>query len=159
MTAPETLYFAKHGQSLVPLDDDDRAWLNRHGAGELIAFDRPKVKHQDPRTHRKFFLATRIAFQNQPDPDLCADRGLPYFETETQFRYAWTVECGHVDVWMSVKGETHVKPRSLAYNETTEDELIELFKRVSAAWRRKYGDHWTDSIIEEVARLSGGGNW
>lgn len=159
MSAPETLYFYRSGGALFPLNDEDRAWLNRKVNGELVAFDRPKVKHQDPKTHAKFFLMTRIAFQNQPDPDICAGRDLPYFETETQFRYAWTVECGHVDVWMDVKGDTHVKPRSLAYNETTEDELIELSKRVSAAWRRKYGPDWTDGIIDEVARLAGGGNW
>lgn len=155
----ETLYFVRHGQSLTPLDDDDRAWLNRKGQGELIAIDRPKAKSRDARTHRRFFLMTRIAFQNQPDPDVCLRLGLGHFETEDQFRYAWTVECGHVEVWMDTEGETHIKPKSLRYDETTEEELIELSKRVSAAWRRRYGEAWTDAVIEEVARLATGGNW
>lgn len=155
----DTIYMVKHGQSLVPLDDDDRAWLNRHGAGELIAFDRPKVKNRDAKDHRRFFVLIRTGFDNQPDPDLCADNGLPYFDSIDEFRYAWTQACGHVLRWRTVDGKEYEAPRSLAFNETTNDELLSLARTLREKWIRAYGPTWTEDVFDEVARLTGGGNW
>ncbi len=153
----DTLYFVKHGQSLVPLDDDDRAWLNRHGAGELIAFDRPKVKNRDAKDHRRFFVLIRVGFENQPDPDVCVD--VPYFDTPDEFRKAWTQACGHVDRWRDIEGNVHEAPRSLAYSETTNDELLSLAATLREKWIRVYGSTWTADVFAEVSRLTGGGNW
>lgn len=159
MTAPDTVYFARHGTSLYPVDDAARAWLHKHGAGEIIAFDQPKRKDRDAKDHRRFFALIRVGFENQPESDICASIGIPYFDSPDEFRHAWTAECGHVDTWLDLQGQLHIAPRSLAYNETTQDELLGLARTMCEKWIRTYGPEWTEGVVDEVSRLTGGGNW
>lgn len=155
----DTIYLVRHGQSLVPLDEPDRAWLNKKGSGELIAFDRPKVKDRDPVNHCRLMRLIRTAFEQQPDPDLCARLGIKYFTDYEGFRRAWVEEVGFVVERTTLRGEVIREPISLKFSETHEDTINKLKVALRNGFEHVYGSEWTEEIFNEVARLAGGGNW
>ena len=78
----------------------------------------------DIRHHRKYFQFIKTVFENLPEK---YDNHWPDVET---FRRSMQMYAGYYDETISLKGETHLQPKSIAFDKLDETAFSELHSKV-----------------------------
>lgn len=131
------LWFHKSGRGLLPSDDTSGNLLARMTAGECLEFQ--VLRPRSVQWHRMYFGLCRVIGENQDPP-----------RDEDSIDAELRVRAGHYDVVLVDEREVRV-PKRIAFHALTGDEWAELWPKIDAAIRERFGNEYVSSI--------GGGSW
>ena len=116
------IFIFKTGSKLVPSTSEDKDKIAKLPAGE--PFQIKYVEIRNIRHHRKYFQFIKTVFENLPEK---YDNHWPDVET---FRRSMQMYAGYYDETISLKGETHLQPKSIAFDKLDETAFSELHSKV-----------------------------
>lgn len=116
------IFCFKSGSKLVPCTSEDKEKIAKLPAGE--PFQIKYVEIRNVRHHRKYFAFINTVFKNLPEK---FERNWPDVDS---FRRSMQMYAGYYDETISLKGETHLQPKSIAFDKLDETEFSELHSKV-----------------------------
>ena len=120
------------GPVLVHVMDD----ADKIPFGEVMADIR---KNRSPGNHRRFMGFIRQSFDMQDD-----------FDNVTTWRKYIQMKAGHYEAVVTPKGETMYWPKTISWDELEEGDFRELFKDVTNAFIKYYGNDLNDIQINSI---------
>ena len=132
------LFVFKSGSKLIPCTSEDKDKIANMPVGE--PFQIRYVEIRNVRHHRLYFAFINKVFQNLPEK---FDKNWPDVES---FRRSMQMYAGYYDETISLKGETHLQPKSIAFDKLDETAFSELHSKV----RNVIGKHILPEMDMEV---------
>lgn len=144
------------GGVFVPAFDHDLPRLTKFKNGEMYTADIKLTRN--PAFHRKMFAFFNFCFAHW-----AAERaGYEFTDEYTQkkeFRNNLTILAGFFDVVTTIKGETKVRAKSLAYGNMEPDEFERCYNAmVNAAIKHLFGRTTDQNIIQQLQSFFLGGS-
>lgn len=119
--------FVKTADGLRPASDESLRLLAQYRFGDEVLIEHKRGR--SARNHRRFFAFVNTTFDWQDvydDPEI--------------WRKVLEIAAGHFDTVIDKHGDTHYWPRSIAWDEVTdEQEFRDLFGRVVNAYLARFG--------------------
>lgn len=112
----------KSGSKLVPATSEDKDKIAKMPIGE--PFQIKYVEIRNVRHHRKYFAFIKSVFENLPEK---FDKN---WSDVDSFRRSMQMYAGYYDETISLKGETHLQPKSIAFDKLDETAFSELHSKV-----------------------------
>ena len=116
------LFVFKSGSKLIPCTSEDKEKIGNMPVGE--PFQIRYVEIRNVRHHRLYFAFINKVFQNLPEK---FDKNWPDVDS---FRRSMQMYAGYYDETISLKGETHLQPKSIAFDKLDEMAFSELHTKV-----------------------------
>ena len=116
------LFVYKQSGKLTPCTSDDKEKMGKLPKGE--PFEIKYVEIRNVRHHRKYFAFIKTVYDNLPEK---FDRHWPDVDS---FRRTMQMYAGYYDETISLKGETHLQPKSIAFDKLDEMAFSELHTKV-----------------------------
>lgn len=116
------LFVFKSGSKLVPATSEDKDKIGKLPKAE--PFQIKYVEVRNVRHHRKYFAFIKAVYENLPEK---FDRNWPDVDS---FRRSMQMYAGYYDETISLKGETHLQPKSIAFDKLDETAFSELHSKV-----------------------------
>lgn len=111
--------------SLSPVYDSDKELLRKFKSEAIY-----RVKINKPRNyqyHQQFFTLLNIAFENQD-----------IFQSRKALLDALKLEIGHCEPYRSLRGETHIKPKSISFSAMDDAEFSVFFNKIIDAVLQRF---------------------
>ena len=118
------IWAVKKEGKLFPANVEDQVKINKLPAGEPIMIKFTKVRN--PYHHRKYFAFINTVYQNLPH------KFDNYWPDVDSFRKAMQMYAGYYTETVSLKGETHLQPKSIKFEELDEMGFTELHNKVKS---------------------------
>ena len=116
-------FFAyKQNGKLIPSSQSDKEKVDKLPSGEPIQLKYVEIRNV--RHHRLYFAFINKVFQNLPEK---FDKNWPDVDS---FRRSMQMYAGYYDETISLKGETHLQPKSIAFDKLDETAFSELHSKV-----------------------------
>lgn len=115
-------YVYKSDSKLCPSTQEDREQFAKMPNGEPFMIKYVKVRN--PRHHRKYFAFLAKVYENLPER---LEANWPDVDS---FRRAMQMYAGYFTETISLKGETHLQPKSIKYEELDETGFSDLHTAV-----------------------------
>ena len=128
----------KQSGKLSPCTSEDKEKVDKLPVGE--PFQLRYVETRNVRHHRKYFAFIKTIFDNLPEK---YDKHWPDADS---FRRAMQMYAGYYDETLSLKGEKHLQPKSIAFDKLDETAFSELHTKV----RNVIGKHILPDMDMEV---------
>jgi len=112
----------KSGSKLVPCTSEDKDKIGKLPKAEPIQIKYIEIRN--PRHHRKYFAFIKKVYDNLPEQ---FDKNWP---DAGSFRRSMQMYAGYYEETISLKGETHLQPKSIAFDKLDEMAFSELHTRV-----------------------------
>lgn len=109
-------------KTLTPDSEHNEELFEKIGQGEVVTCEIKKVRNI--RLHRKYFALIRMVYDNLPEH---LDDNYPSIYT---FRKQLEMYAGHIETFISLKGETMLMPKSIKYESLDGKAFEELFESV-----------------------------
>lgn len=147
------LHFRKHGQALVPADDEAANWLLKKKDGVVIRGDFAEFRNY--KYHCKFFTMLDYAFDIW-DPDLSEYRGIVPEKNPDTFRSDMLILAGHREAVVNIKGEVKYIAKSISFGKVKTDAEFEkiynpvlnvILKHVLTNYTREDVDRVVDELM------------
>lgn len=113
--------YKKDGK-LYPCSDKDKEAVNKLPVGEPIQIKYVEIRN--PRHHGKYFAFINKVYENLPEK---FERNWPDVDS---FRRSMQMYAGYYEETISLKGETHLQPKSIAFDKLDEMAFSELHSKV-----------------------------
>jgi hypothetical protein len=128
------IWLQRKGSALVPYHSEDHDLVAKLPSEPFMV---TYTRVRSPRHHRKYMKFISVVFDNLPE-------SIEYYVDEktglmtkrwpdvNSFRKMMECYSGHYTETISLKGERHIQPKSIRYEELDETEFIELHDKVKA---------------------------
>lgn len=116
------LFVYKNKGNLTGATSEDKDKIAKLPSGE--PFQIKYVEIRNVRHHRKYFAFINTVFKNLPEK---FERNWPDADS---FRRSMQMYAGYYDETISLKGETHLQPKSIAFDKLDETAFSELHSKV-----------------------------
>lgn len=116
------LFVFKSGSKLVPATSEDKEKVAKLPAGQ--PFQIKYVEIRNVKHHRLYFQFIKTVYENLPEK---FDSNWPDVDS---FRRSMQMYAGYYDETISLKGETHLQPKSIAFDKLDETAFSELHSKV-----------------------------
>ncbi len=140
---------AKHpGGVLSPFDDRALEKLNRFKTGEVYEIE---IKlSRNPAFHRKVFAFFNFCYEhwcgNGTNWELMSDQG--QFDV---FRKNLTVFAGYYEQYITLKGETRIEAKSLAFGNMEQEEFEQCYSAlINAALKHVFAGTKDQNVINQL---------
>lgn len=136
------------GGVFVPAFDHDLPRLTKFKNGEMYTADIKLTRN--PAFHRKMFAFFKFCFAHWAAENAGYEFTDEYTQKE-EFRKNLTILAGFFDVVTTIKGETKVRAKSLAYGNMEPDEFERCYNAmVNAAIKHLFGRTTDQNIINQL---------
>lgn len=116
-------FFAfKQSGRLVPCTSEDKEKFDKLPKGE--PFQLKYVEVRNVRHHRLYFQFIKTVYENLPE------KFDNHWSDVDSFRRAMQMYAGYYDETLSLKGERHLQPKSIAFDKLDETAFGELHSKV-----------------------------
>ena len=116
------LFVFKSGSKLVPATSEDKEKIRKLPSGQ--PFQISYVEIRNVKHHRLYFQFIKTVYENLPEK---FDKNWPSVES---FRRSMQMYAGYYEETISLKGERHLQPKSIAFNKLDETAFSELHSKV-----------------------------
>ena len=116
------IFVYKKSGNLTPCTQDDKDKIAKMPSGE--PFQIKYVEIRNVKHHRLYFQFINKVYQNLPEK---FDKNWPDVDS---FRRAMQTYAGYYVETISLKGETHLQPKSIAFDKLDETAFSELHSKV-----------------------------
>jgi hypothetical protein len=127
--------------SLLPADDEAQDKLRKIKPGKDVWCEVRVARNA--RHHRLYFALLNLTWENVDHER---------FGTFERFRKVVQMEAGHVDELVGLDGTIYQIPRSIAWDQLSQDEFDGLFPAVMTVCAKLLGDLELDILRDEVQR-------
>ena len=134
------LWMIKHKGALYPVDEHVENEVAKIPEHEPRLFESKKVR--SPQLHRYYFAFLGNCYHHLPEH---IEQQYPNFHA---FRKAMQMYAGHYDIFISLKGEEMLIPKSIAYESLDEDQFRELITNIKHILRTHIFDPETLEKLE-----------
>ena len=118
-------FFAfKQSGRLVPCTQEDKEKFDKLPVGE--PFQLKYVEVRNVRHHRLYFQFIKTVYENLPE------KFDNHWGDVDSFRRAMQMYAGYYDETLSLKGERHLQPKSIAFDKLDETAFGELHSKVKS---------------------------
>jgi len=115
------IWVQKKEGKLFPCDVEDQIAINKLTREPIQVVIK---ESRNPRHHRKYFAFIKTVFDNLPEK---FEKNWSDVEV---FRRTMQMYAGYYDETISLKGETHLQPKSIAFDKLDETGFSELHTKV-----------------------------
>ena len=116
-------FFAyKQNGKLIPSSQGDKEKVDKLPSGSPIQLKYVEIRNV--KHHRLYFAFINKVFENLPEK---FDKNWPDVDS---FRRSMQMYAGYYDETISLKGETHLQPKSIAFDKLDETAFSELHSKV-----------------------------
>ena len=116
------LFVYKQSGKLTPCTSEDKEKMGKLPKGEPFEIKYTEIRNV--RHHRKYFQFIKTVYDNLPEK---FDRHWPDVDS---FRRTMQMYAGYYDETISLKGEAHLQPKSIAFDKLDETAFSELHSKV-----------------------------
>ena len=132
------LFVFKQDGKLIPCTSEDKEKLNKMPVGEPFMISYVKVRNIYH--HRKYFAFIKAVYDNLPE------RFDEHFPDVEAFRKSCQMYAGYYVETISLKGDRHLQPKSISFEELDETAFSELHTKV----KNVIGKHFLPEINMDV---------
>ena len=131
--------FVRTGNGLSPASDEALRVLAQYRPGDEVLIEHKKGR--SAANHRRFFAFVKTTFDWQDS-----------YDNIEVWRKVLEIAGGHFDAVVDKHGQTHLWPKSIAWDEITdEDEFRDLFGRIVNAYIARHGASLNTTQLNMVA--------
>lgn len=139
---------------LLPVTDDDAAYLRKLRAGQVIRGEFRQARN--PRFHRKFFAMLQIGFDAWEPPEQ-EFRGLPVQKNFERFRKDCIVAAGFYEPVANLKGEVRAEANSISFANMGDAEFERVYSAVADVILQRVLKNYTradlDRVVEQIVGM------
>lgn len=139
---------------LLPVTDDDAAYLKRLRAGQVIRGDFRQMRN--PKFHRKFFALLQIGFDAWEPPEQ-EYKGLPVQKNFERFRKDCVIAAGFYEPVANLRGEVRAEAKSISFGSMDDVEFERVYSAVANVLLQRvltnYNRADLDRVVEQIVGM------
>lgn len=144
------LHFRKHGQALVPADDEAAQWLLKKKDNVVIRGEFAEFRNY--RYLQKFMVMVQLGFDAwEPEQVI---NGKPVEKNFDRFRKDCTIAAGFYDLVVNIKGNAKAEAHSISFGKMGEEEFDKVYSAVLNVLLKEILSNYTredaDRVVDEL---------
>jgi len=148
-------HFVKHpGGSFVPATDEDKAFADKIGAGEIVKLKMTRARNYQ--FHKKYFSLLNLAFDFFEPPPIPGDPEKKWMKDVVpeknfeRFRKDIAILAGYYDATYRVDGSVRIEAKSISFGSMSEDEFERLYSATVDVVLKHVCTQFTGKMLDEV---------